>query len=214
MAPKATQPGNRSLIMARLWPEIRAIARSQTEFTSRDVAERVGTSRHAPVMAYLAALAAIGILERMPRARKEGRYRSDVWRLILDVGAEAPRIRTRTGAPRRETARELMWRTMKVIGVFDVCSLAVQASIPGCPVSEGSAAAFIKVLLKPSPPYLLTMRKAVSGAAGWKAQYRLNPRRNTGPLPPVAHIVPGTSKLASISDANERRVVWSREDQT
>ncbi|MDC8804252.1 hypothetical protein PRZ61_12450 [Halomonas pacifica] len=158
--------------------------------------------KEATIRSYVEALAKGGYLQRAQgQPRREARFPPVTWTLIRDVGVEAPRL-TKQGKPcTAGLGREQMWRTMRIIGEFDLHSLAVQASTEAHPVSHREAEYYIRYMHRAG--YLHQVAK---GGPGRPGRYRLIPSRYTGPG------APQVQRIRQVWDPNREEVVWRPED--
>lgn len=126
----------------------------------------------------------------------------DGFRLVRDVGVEAPRVRADGSPVTQGLPREQMWRTMRhrSTGDFDYRDLALWSSTDEVRVSEADAQDYLKHLAKAG--YLIQVAPARAGKAARLARYRFDPRRNTGPKPPMVQ------RMKTVFDPNERKIVW------
>jgi hypothetical protein len=122
--------------------------------------------------------------------------------LVRDVGVEAPRVRADGSPVTQGLPREQMWRTMrhKGTGDFDYRDLALWSSTEDVAVSEVDAQDYLKHLVKAG--YLILVAPARSSKPSHPARYRFDPRRNTGPKPPMVQ------KMKTVFDPNLRKIVW------
>lgn len=119
------------------------------------------------------------------------------YRLINDVGREAPRVRRDGTTVSQGRATENMWRTMRIVGIFTAAELALQASTDETPVSPVAAVDYCRYLA-------LAGYLAVAGAGDARV-YTFIPARWPGPLPPQIQ------RIKQVFDPNTGQVVWSRE---
>jgi hypothetical protein len=123
-----------------------------------------------------------------------------VFRLVRDIGVEAPRLK-RDGTPCEQgLAQEAMWRTMKRLGDFTFRDLAVMSRTEEVPVTESAAKDYVKHLA--AAGYLVATRE---GNAHRLASYRFVKSRNTGPRAPMIQ------RLKTVFDANLCEIVWQEE---
>jgi hypothetical protein len=160
--------------------------RKMKTFTMSQLADAISADRDA-VRTYVHSLLKGGIIahhDKVPAptgvfgVKPTASNLSQVYRLVRDVGLEAPRLK-RDGTPCRQgLAREQMWRTMQELVSFSPRDLAGTASTDLIPVSEVDAKAYLKALK--AAGYLQVVREATKRT---QACYRLIKR--TGPLPPM-----------------------------
>jgi hypothetical protein len=123
-----------------------------------------------------------------------------VYRLVRDVGVEAPRL-TRDGKPVLQgLGQEQMWRAMRMMqGDWNSQDLAVAASTDDVTINEQEAARYIGHLF--GAAYLQMTAK--NNGPKSKARYRLV--KNTGPKAPMIQ------RLKTVFDPNLGQVVWQEE---
>lgn len=124
-----------------------------------------------------------------------------VYRLVKDLGPEAPRVRRDGTVVPAGSARENMWRTMKRLGVFTARDLAVAASTAAHPVDPEDAKSYVRYLRLAG--YIKLVREADPHR---QAQYRFVKSMDTGPLPPMVQ------RVRQVFDPNLRKVVWLQSD--
>lgn len=199
----ARQPIDRALTRRHpisrqaIWQAIRLRAAG---FSVTDL-ERATRMKRATIRSYVEALRAGGFVE----AGSAPRFASVTYRLVRDIGHEAPRLR-RDGEPVTQgAAREQMWRTMKIAMQFTAADLAVQASVPDSVVSEVDAKDYCKRLA--AAGYLVPVAggRAGNGNVAAPSVYRFVRSRDTGPLPPMVQ------RLKTVFDPNLNQVVWQEE---
>lgn len=132
----------------------------------------------AKIQVYLRMLSKAGYIEMTDYARRDTPAK---YRLLRDTGVDAPRLKRDGAQSDAGRLREALWRTLKIIGEFDVRELAVAASTAQCPVSEQVTRAYVLHLA--CAGYLVRVRKQ-NPAARIYARYRFVASRNTGPKPP------------------------------
>jgi len=168
-----------------VWEAIRA----KEVFNLKDVREET-TMKVESVREYVIGLEKAGYVERVPQ--KELRIGiAACWRLIKDVGVEAPRVQ-KDGTPVTQGAgRKNMWEAMRIMRTFTSRELAVAASLPDCLVKESTAEDYAKHLCKAG--YL---RKNGSS-------YMFLPTAYTGPM------APQIQRTKRVWDPNQHQVRWS-----
>lgn len=153
------------------------------------------------VRCYLAALTKAGFVERENQDRK--RWEASTFRMVRDNGVEAPRV-DRQGRPVTQgLATEQMWRTMRLMGDFNLHELSAQASTGQIKIGHETAKSYVKHLLRAG--YLLTVQDADRRGprlGNLPARYRLDLAKYTGPRPPMIQ------RSKSVYDPNLDRVVW------
>jgi hypothetical protein len=97
-------------------------------FTVRDVARRIQAGRDL-IRDYLAGLVTAGIVERVsPPALQKGA----IYRLVRDIGVEAPRLTPAGTIDDAPTDQERMWQAMKAMPSFVVADIQVIRSRANC----------------------------------------------------------------------------------
>lgn len=175
--------------------------RKQKSFSLLDIALASGRDSSS-VGEYVRRLINAGIVEEaglIPSTfTSHKRYQRRQFRLLRDVGAEAPRLRP-DGSPLVE-ARDQMWLTMKMLASFNYADLAAAASTESCPVSPVDAQNYCGHLLKAG--YLAVIRASTPTN---KAVYRLLPSMNTGLHAPMVQ------RAKVVFDPNTNKVMWHEE---
>lgn len=120
------------------------------------------------------------------------------WRLVRDIGQEAPRVRPDGSAVTQGTATEQLWRGMYMLKEFSYLDLIETASVE---IPADTAKAYCKMLL--ATGYLRVLRKA-EPTSGRIARYRLI--RNNGPKPPQVQ------RVKRVYDPNSREVFMPQGD--
>ena len=152
---------------------------------------------------YLNGLAAAGYVER--QAAESSKPGSPItWRLVRDIGVEAPRVR-RDGTPVTQgKGRENMWQVMRILRRFTVRELAVAARTPECMVEVASAAEYCRYLCLAG--YLKKLERG----------YMMRPTAFTGPRAPMiqrkrlpgAEFKPVPRVCIAVWDPNRNRLKW------
>lgn len=126
------------------------------------------------------------------------------YRLAINEGLEAPRVRKDGSRVTQGLAQEQMWRTLRLLsGDTNGRELAAHASTPAVPVAELAARDYLLVLAHAG--YLICTKEGKGlGRGGVLARYRLKPGRNTGPRPPMV------CRTRAVYDPNEGKVVWTK----
>lgn len=165
----------------RLWVAMRALR----TFTVWDLVTAAGLERPT-IRRYLQGYIAAGYVQRAgeaaPRAEAAHRptgFKPTRYQLVRDVGVEGPRLDHKGHTLTQANAREQMWRTMKILGEFTARSLAVNASLDDCPVSQATAKRYCGALVQAR--YLIVVGRGHHGSK----LYRFINSRNTGARPPV-----------------------------
>ena len=138
---------------------------------------------------YLTGLAAAGYVER--KAAESTRPGSPItWRLVRDIGVEAPRVR-RDGTPVTQgQKRENLWQVMRILRRFTPRELAVSARTPECMVGVAEAAEYCRYLHMAG---YLTRRGGL---------YQMHATAFTGPRAPMIQ------RTRRVWDPNRNEVRW------
>lgn len=199
----AARPEGRQI----MWQAMRKLRR----FTIADI-EGETRIKEGTIRTYVCGLHRAGYLDVVGKQDRSaylthvpGSYALSIYKLIRDVGIEAPRV-TRAGAPVTQgRAREQMWRTMRVIGEFSYRDLAMQATTEEQSILTTDAKDYVKHLYRAG--YLaLTVpdKRGNKPGTGAPARYRLLPSKYTGPLPPQVQ------RVKQVFDPNLGKVVWPK----
>lgn len=141
---------------------------------------------------YLDALTLAGFAE----SRVEGEFvRRKFYRLIKDVGHQAPRVNKE--GKMVVTARDHMWRCMKMLDHFNPDDLAAASTTEDCTVVSTDANKYCLSLHKAG--YLLVVQTATTQR---KAVYKLRNSMKTGPHAPMIQ------RTKVVFDPNLQRVMW------
>ena len=199
----------------RMWAAMRALAVSRdpdTEawFSPAEVHFLVNVRAEQPVHVD----SVISYLEGLAKAeppyvaladgdRPAGRKRTELflYRLVRDVGVEAPRV-TRDGKPVTQgIGTERMWTAIKALREFDYLEIAQAATDESCTVRLEAAKTYLYYLERAG--YVVLVSPCVRGAGHWsKARYRFIRAKNTGPRAPLI------TREKEVMDANTGVVVW------
>ncbi len=179
----------------RIWTVIR---RLKTFTVPRLQSELNGFVPLATIRTYLQGLENAGFIEfsgSVPRG--DGRPGTvNQYKLVNDVGVEAPRVR-KDGTPVTQgTGREQLWRTMKILKSFTPHELTLAASTEAHVVKESETKRYITFLSQAG--YLI----CIKDAGKKQARYRFNPRKDTGPKPPQVQ------RLKTLYDPNLGKIVY------
>ncbi|WIX34926.1 hypothetical protein QO259_09905 [Salinicola sp. JS01] len=180
----------------RIWEGIRLIAHSGRPVTMARLDTFVPEMPRTRVVDYLRGLIAAGYIERINPTKGIGDVAE--YRLIRDIGVEAPRVR-RDGSEPPVPGREQLWRTIKIIGEFTAAQLAEAATTPRRAVAETTAQEYCQFLALAG--YLHITR---AGGANLPARYRLASGRWTGPMAPQIR------RTKELYDPNTQEVVYTR----
>lgn len=184
-----------------IWRAVRELK----SFTSADLICHINrdlTVNDGTVKSYLQRLVRGGYVTIARHGELHGARWEGTYTLERNTGVETPRL-TRTGAPTVQgTGREQLWRTIKILREFDWRDLAIAASTQKCPIAEGTAKDYCKILAQAG--YLAVVR---ASRPGTRARYKLIGSKNTGPRPPQIQ------KVKQLYDPNLDKVVWSQADK-
>lgn len=140
---------------------------------------------------YVAGLEAAGYLVQYVRLNNEARS----WKLIKDIGSDAPRVR-KDGTPVTQgQGRENMWQAMRMMRAFTAKELAIHARTPGCHVEESTAEDYARHLWHAG--YL---RREKDGS------YLMLPTAYTGPRAPMIQ------RTKVVWDPNQNKIRWRSGD--
>lgn len=185
-----------------VWAAIRARHAAGRTFTLPDLGFDTKLSE-GTVRGYLERLIAGGYIAatlRRPRSDAGKQFRHTPYRLVLDRGVIAPRLR-KDGTPATNgLAAEQLWRTMKIIGEFDGRDLQLAASTVERQIALPHALQYIKALHHAG--YLKLTAPHRGGRGRTLARYRFFPSMNTGPRAPMLQ------RGGAVFDANKAEVVW------
>ncbi len=172
----------------RIWVAIRTLG----EFQVDDIKKKSGV-QHRPVVDYVTGLTLAGYLTQ---------YADGNFKLVRDVGPEAPVLNHRGQSPAGYCVREALWRTMKLLKEFTRLDLAVNASTEQCRVTESDARTYLRALV--AAGYVAALARDAEGRppGGRLLRYRFLNSRNTGPRPPLLQ------QVLQVVDLNEGKVVW------
>jgi len=173
----------------RIWKEIRV----QREFTAASLIAAVTEMQNSSIHHYLRCLCAGGYLEA-DKTQKPARYV-----LIKDCGVESPRLRQDGSVITQGRINENLWRTMKILKIFDWMDLSRFASTPDVMVKPQTAKHYIETLHKAK--YLICLRPSSPGV---RATYRMLSSMNTGGRAPMIQ------RDRSLYDPNLGKIVFKR----
>lgn len=145
------------------------------------------------VREYVIGLEAAGYVERIPpKELRQGA--AACWRLIRDVGIDAPRVRKDGSPVTQGKGRENMWKAMRVLRTFTVRDLTVHARTPDCDVKESTAEEYARHLC-----YAGYLHRHEDGS------YTMLPSAYTGPKAPMIQ------RTKVVWDPNTNKVRWRSE---
>lgn len=172
-----------------VWDAIRA----KEVFNIKDLREET-TMKIDSVREYVIGLEKAGYLERInPRDMRPGT--ASCWKLINDIGFEAPRVRKDGSPVTAGQGRENMWNAMRIMRRFTARELAVAARTPDCFVKESTAADYAKHLWHAG--YLARLDDG---------SYRMLPTAYTGPKAPMIQ------RTKVVWDPNQNKIRWRSGD--
>lgn len=149
-----------------IWEAIRRLQ----SFTARQLQDQTRLNS-STVRDYIKGLEAAGYLAPYVRLYKEDAQ----WRLVKDIGVEAPRVRKDGTVITKGEGQRNMWEAMRILRTFTATELAIAATTATCRVSAVSAVRYARHLTRAG--YL---RRSADGAV-----YRFLPTAYTGPMAPV-----------------------------
>lgn len=173
-----------------MWSHI--LSFGDRKFTIIDI-EKLTSAHRDSVRDYVKRLVRAGYVEQ----KDEKRDKAILYRLVKRR-KQAPRLRRNGEEVPRSSARDNMWRTIKMLNVFTAKDLAVSASTKTQQISLSYAKNYIVFLNHAG--YLKTL-KSNKGRSSM-AQYKLLPGKNTGPKAPLIQ------RNKSVYDPNIEQVVW------
>lgn len=147
---------------------------------------------------YLYGLTIAGYLEvkvqgKPPRTQTE-------WKLVKDIGAEAPRVNKHGKEVTQGRGNEAIWGAMQALGTFTYRVLASMSGVP-----ESTVKTYCMMLDRAG--YLaIDVKGQGKGCGGIPTTYRLLKSRVTGPRPPMI------TKLKAVYDPNVHQIVWQQDE--
>lgn len=185
----------------RMWAAIRGFGSAGGVWFSVAEIMVLSDQRADTVLTYMVGLGKAGYIADAMEARTLpllARRELRRYRLVRDVGVEAPRV-TADGKPVTQgIGRDQMWRAMRVLKTFDWRELVLAASTERHPVAKDEAKTYLKFLARAG--YLVVTRAARGGAAA--ARYRFVRARDTGPRAPLV------TADKSVMDGNTGELVF------
>ncbi len=150
---------------------------------------------------YVKGLALAGYLvQDAPRPLDRPRRELQWYRLVRDIGAEAPRVDAGGQAVTQGRGRDQMWRAMKATREFDYRALALAASTEQHVVSVREAKAYCLSLK--AAGYLQVVTPATRGAHPTPERLRFVRTRDTGPRAPLI------TRERQVMDTNTGAIVY------
>ncbi|KWF85011.1 hypothetical protein WL94_20305 [Burkholderia cepacia] len=184
----------------RIWEAIRS---QRDDFTPYSVVRAADIDK-ATVHTYLQVLERGGFIE--PIGERKAISDRKHYRLVRDVGVEAPRL-DRQGQPVTQSrGNENMWRTMRIMGDFTPRELAMRASTSDVSITDSTAQSYVKCLSHAGYLTIVDPGHAfIRGKGAKQARYRLIASKYTGPRPPMIQ------RTKSVYDPNLGKIVWQEE---
>lgn len=191
-APKPTK--------ARLWAALRQYKARELDIKLLSDYARVDpeAARH-----HLDGWVNAGVVERT-EGKKVGASRQYLYRLVKDMGVDAPLVNP-DGSPLVLGVKNAnMWRTMRMLKTFDFRTVEAHASTSTQPIILETVRTYVRALQQAG---YLTVVKPAQGkgknATRTPAVYFL--AKDTGPKPPMIQ------KLKTVYDQNLNKVMWMEE---
>lgn len=153
---------------------------------------------------YARCLLAGDFLEVISEERVNALCARRTYKLVKDVGVEAPRLTKEGKEVLQGSANDAMWGTLRrmfKVHATDYRELAAFASTPSCTISEGTAKAYMLTLA--AAGYLECMVAPVLGRRPVPGRYRLLPGMDSGRRSPMIQ------RTKSVFDPNWNKVVWT-----
>lgn len=176
-----------------IWASVRS---QPGDFTFLDIEKDTGI-KLSTINRHIAGLVRAGFVMRVTEGRRMGQFDRAYWRLVKDIGVEAPRVSNEGRPSTAGVAESQMWRTMKMLNNFDARELALHASTEACTVTYKKAQEYARYLHLAG--YLVMTRESTTRQS---ARYRLLTSRISGPRPPVVQ------RVRQVFDPNLSRVVY------
>ena len=175
-----------------LWAVINKTAAEGTVKDAKELSQQ-------SIRCYLVGLTIAGYLEQTvtKELSKNNKTGTSRWKLIKDVGIDAPRISNKGEPIITGQIFDNMWKAMKILGSFNWKELQAHASLTVVPIKDIEAQRYICDLYNAG--YLVRTEKI----RGSSARYKLLPPKYTGPRPPVRQ------RVIQVFDPNLGEVVWS-----
>ncbi len=180
-----------------IWTAIRAVSHP---FTLTSVLDHMHSARRPRLAAdrrtvtgYLDRLTAAGILTA------DG----DSYRLPLDPGPKAPRVRKDGSVVEMGAGRRAIWRSIRIQGQFTLNDLVRLGSTEDVTISRIDAKYYVGWLVRAG--YVIVVDRPAQTSQ--PTMYRLVPSKSTGPMPPQVQ------RAHTLYDPNIRRVVWEGEGE-
>lgn len=172
----------------RIWDTLR----EHPDSSSYNFISRKTGIHYRTVKRYMISLKREGYLEEVRRYFGEPEFR-----LARDKGVDFPRIKVGKKESYKETAKEIMWRGMRILGEFSAIDLLSLADITA-PIKLSTAQRFIKHLNRAG--YFDLAGKSRPGTL---SRYRLRRAMNAGPKAPIVQTG------GQVFDPNFGKIVYS-----
>lgn len=173
----------------KVWDAIR----QQRNFTTVTIQKSTSLDDLSSIRAYLMGYEAAGYIRKVVTDRNP-----HIYELVKDAGFEAPRVRRDGSAITQGDKREQMWRTMRIIKIFDAMELSMAASIEESVVNDEDARSYVAHLYKAGYLQLVQAAKHTGGLS----RYRLKQSMITGPHAPMI------KKVRLVYDPNLKKVMY------
>tara|TARA_B100000686_G_scaffold343657_1_gene424885 strand:- start:1091 stop:1639 length:549 start_codon:yes stop_codon:yes gene_type:complete len=167
-----------------VWQMIRKLK----EFTIYEIMDAVKMD-YSSIRTYVRQLEAGGYVEE----QKAEKFQKKVYTLIKDVGVHRPVLKA-NGKPRKPTANQRMWMSMKALKRFSYYDVSITAEVP-----KGNARSYLKALHRAEYLDLCKQHTHVSAQ-----QYLFKASNDTGPKAPQIR------RDKSVYDQNLHKVVWPK----
>lgn len=170
-----------------MWEAIRA---NKDGFTFRAIVDSFSELNAATFRTYLRGLVKAGFVEMSDKER----YQPATFKLIKDVGINAPKVNRYGQFVKQGQGNEQMWRAMKMLKQFKPSDLQVAAGTEECSISFETARSYVSALYKAG--YLKRLDDGT---------YCFIASRYTGPRAPMIQ------RLKTVFDPNLQKIVWQQE---
>jgi len=184
--------GRRSDGREIIWTAIRESGAFTCQSLVKQTRQKLGT-----VQDYVQGLRCAGFIEACGKLENKDHpvgFQCTMYRLIKDVGVDAPRVR-KNGALLPARGRDRLWKAMRIMKDFSVMDVAVAASLPEAPVAEGEARSYCLFLARAG--YLFELEKS--------KRYRFNVAQYHGPKSPMI------LRTKTVVDGNTGELRWESE---
>jgi hypothetical protein len=178
-----------------VWATLRRLHAAGHAATILEI-ERTSYVPRRTVASYVKGLVAAGFAIAHPPARRRGGVRY----LLTDSAPHvAPRVQPSGGTVTQGSGRDRLWRSAKMLKLFEVRDLMIAASIEGAPVRLHEARTYLGFLHRAG--YLAVQQPACTTPGQHRrTTYRFI--RNTGPLAPMV------TRSRAVWDPNLQAMTW------